>query len=293
MEEVIHTENLTKFYGKIKGIEHVDLSVTRGEIFGFLGPNGAGKTTTIRLLMDLIKPTTGTAEIFGLDCQKDALKIKERIGYIPGDLNLYESMSGKKFLQFISSLRTEEPGLTDILLEKFDVTINRNIKGYSMGMKQKLGIVQAFMHDPEIVIMDEPTLGLDPLMQRKFYTFLKEEKKKGRTFFMSSHILSEVEKVCERVGIIKGGSIVAVEDVDSLRKKSGKIMEVEFETEITEKDLDIPDINQISIDGHTAHFRAMGNMDTVLKHISQYTIKDLTARELSVEDMFMHYYEGE
>ncbi|MGD2250542.1 MAG: ABC transporter ATP-binding protein [Candidatus Methanofastidiosia archaeon] len=293
MEEIIHTENLTKFYGKIKGIEHVDLSVNRGEIFGFLGPNGAGKTTTIRLLMDLITPTSGTAEIFGLDCQKDSLKIRKRIGYIPGDLSLYDSMSGKKFLQFISSLRPRKPVLTDTLLKRFDVTVNRKIKGFSMGMKQKLGIVQAFMHDPELVIMDEPTLGLDPLMQKEFYTFLKEEQEKGRTFFMSSHILSEVEKVCERVGIIKEGSIVAMEDVDSLRKKSGKVMEVEFVTDITEKDLDIPEITQVSIDGHKAHFRAMGNMDTVIKHVSQYTIKDLTARELSVEDMFMHYYEGE
>jgi ABC-2 type transport system ATP-binding protein len=293
MEEIICTENLTKFYGKIKGIEHVDLRVNRGEIFGFLGPNGAGKTTTIRLLMDLIKPTSGTAEIFGLDCQKDSLKIRKRIGYIPGDLRLYEFMSGEKFLQFISSLRTRKPVLTDTLLNRFDVTVNRKIKGFSMGMKQKLGIVQAFMHDPELVIMDEPTLGLDPLMQKEFYTFLKEEQEKGRTFFMSSHILSEVEKVSERVGIIKEGTIVAVEDVDSLRKKSGKVMEVEFAEDITEKDLDIPEITQVSIEGHTAHFRAMGDMDTVIKHVSQYTIKDVTARELSVEDMFMHYYEGE
>ena len=288
--EVVHTKNLTKFYGKIKGIEDVDITVNQGEIFGFLGPNGAGKTTTIRLLLNLITPTRGKAEIFGLDTQKDSLAIKSRIGYIPGDLSLYDSFSGKEFLEFISALRTKESLMTQTLCERFHVTLDRKIRGYSKGMKQKIGIVQAFMHDPELVIMDEPTLGLDPLMQKEFYTFLKEEKQKGKTFFMSSHILGEIEKVCDRVGIIKMGSIAAVENVENLKKKSGKHMEVTFATPVTEKDLSIPEISSISIEDTTAHLRVMGNMDTVIKHLSHFEITDLVSRELSIEDIFMHYY---
>ena len=291
MEETIHTDMLTKYYGKIKGIEDVNITVNRGEIFGFLGPNGAGKTTTIRLFLNLLNPTRGEAKIFGLDTKKDTLKIKERIGYIPGDLNLYRSMSGKDFLQYMGSLRTK-PVAVEKLCEKFQVTTDRKIKGYSRGMKQKIGIVQAFMHDPELVIMDEPTSGLDPLMQREFYTFLKEEQQKGRTFFISSHILSEVEKVCDRVGIIKEGSIVAVEDVGALKKKSGKFMEVTFSEKITKKDLDIPGISNILFQDHTVHFRVTGSMDNVIKHLSQFNIEDLTSKDLSIEDVFMHYYGG-
>lgn len=290
MEEVIRTDHLTKYYGKIKGIKDVNITVNQGEIFGFLGPNGAGKTTTIRLLLNLINPTRGRAEIFGLDTQKDSLKIRSRIGYIPGDLSLYNSMSGEHFLKFVSSLRTKEASMTDTLLSRFQVTVDRKIKGYSKGMKQKVGIVQAFMHDPELVIMDEPTLGLDPLMQKEFYTFLKEEQQKGKTAFVSSHILSEVEKVCDRVGIIKDGTIVAVEDVETLKRKSGKVMEVTFKTPVTRKDLATPEISNVVIDKNTATFNVTGDMDKTIKHISQFTIIDLTAKELSIEDIFMHYY---
>lgn len=290
MEEAIRTENLTKFYGKIRGIENVSITVHPGEIFGFLGPNGAGKTTTIRLFLDLIRPTRGRAEIFGLETQKNSLKIKSRIGYIPGDLSLYDTMSGKRFLQFVSSLRTKEPVMADALCERFQVTVDRKIKEYSKGMKQKIGIVQAFMHDPELVIMDEPTLGLDPLMQREFYTFLKEEQEKGRTFFISSHILSEVEKVCDRVGIVREGNIVAIEDVETLKKKSGRLMEVTFSNDITEEDFNIPQISVVSIEDRTVRFKVTGNMDDVIKHLSHFEIKDLVSKGVSVEDIFMHYY---
>jgi ABC-2 type transport system ATP-binding protein len=290
MEEAIRTENLTKFYGKIRGIENVSITVHPGEIFGFLGPNGAGKTTTIRLFLDLIRPTRGRAEIFGLETQKNSLKIKSRIGYIPGDLSLYDTMSGKRFLQFVSSLRTKAPVMADALCERFQVTVDRRIREYSKGMKQKIGIVQAFMHDPELVIMDEPTLGLDPLMQREFYTFLKEEQEKGRTFFISSHILSEVEKVCDRVGIIREGNIVAIEDVETLKKKSGRLMEVTFSNDITEEDLIIPQISIVSIENRTVRFKVTGTMDDVIKHLSHFEIKDLVSKGVSVEDIFMHYY---
>ncbi len=288
--EVIRTDHLTKYYGKVKGIKDVTITVNRGETFGFLGPNGAGKTTTIRLLLNLINPTRGAAEIFGLDTKKDSLKIRGRIGYIPGDLSLYKSMSGEQFLKFVSSLRTKDASMTDTLLTRFQVTVDRKIKGYSKGMKQKIGIVQAFMHDPELVIMDEPTLGLDPLMQKEFYTFLKEEQQKGKTAFVSSHILSEVEKVCDRVGIIKDGTIVAVEDVETLKRKSGKVMEVTFAEPVTKKDLATPEISNVVIDNKTATFNVTGDMNKTIKHLSQFTITDLTAKELSIEDIFMHYY---
>jgi ABC-2 type transport system ATP-binding protein len=290
MERVIHTEDLTKFYGKSRGIENVTITVHPGEIFGFLGPNGAGKTTTIRLLLDLIHPTRGRAEIFGLDTQNDSLKIRNRMGYIPGDLSLYGAMSGKGLLQFISSLRRKKPVMADALCERFQVTVDRKIKEYSKGMKQKVGIVQAFMHDPELVIMDEPTLGLDPLIQREFYTFLKEEQEKGKTFFISSHILSEVEKVCDRVGIIKEGDIKAVEDVETLKKKSGRLLEVTFLHDITEEDLDIPHISIVSIEDRTVRFRVTGTMDDVIKHLSHFEVQDLVSKGASLEDIFMDYY---
>jgi len=220
--DVIETKNLTKYYGKIKGVEDLTFTVKKGEIFGFLGPNGAGKTTTIRTLLGYLHPTKGDAFIFGKNINENIVEIKANVGYIPGDLNLYGHLTGKQFLDYFASLRRRDMTLLGDLLEIFEVPLERKIKGYSKGMKQKLGIIQAFMDDPKLVIMDEPTSSLDPLLQQKFYKFLNKQKKKGKTMFFSSHVLSEVDKICDRVGIIRDGRLVALEDVESLKRKRGK-----------------------------------------------------------------------
>ncbi|HEC80932.1 MAG TPA: ABC transporter ATP-binding protein [Thermoplasmatales archaeon] len=187
---VIETKSLTKYYGKTRGVEDLTFSVRKGEIFGFLGPNGAGKTTTIRTLLGFLKPTDGEAYVFGKNVKDNIVEIKRDIGYIPGDLNLYGHLTGQRFLDYFVSLRNQDATLLDELLEIFEVPLDRKIKGYSKGMKQKLGIIQAFMHDPDLVVMDEPTSSLDPLLQQRFYEFLHREKKKGKTMFFSSHIES-------------------------------------------------------------------------------------------------------
>jgi len=287
--DIIEIKNLTKYYGKIKGIEDVSFSVKKGEIFGFLGPNGAGKTTTIRTLLGFLKPTSGNAYIFGLDIDEDGIEIKQDVGYIPGDLTLYGHLTGRQFLNYFISLRDSDMYLLDELLSIFEVPLDRKIKGYSKGMKQKLGIIQAFMHDPELVIMDEPTAGLDPLLQQEFYKFLKKEKNKGRTMFFSSHILSEVDKVCDRVAIIRNGSIVALEDIDTLKNKKGKIIRVK----IKEKSPKFKGPKQIEVKDGWIQFVASDDIDCWIKKLARYTILDIEINEFSLEDIFIRYYEGQ
>ena len=286
--DIIKTNELTKYYGKIKGIEDVTFSVEKGEIFGFLGPNGAGKTTTIRTLLGFLKPTSGEAYIFGLDIQEDGIDIKQDIGHIPGDLNLYGHLTGEQFLDYFASLRNSGMYLLDELLSIFEVPLNRKIKGYSRGMKQKLAIIQAFMHDPDLVIMDEPTAGLDPLLQQKFYDFLRKEKRKGKTLFFSSHILSEVDKICDRVAIIRDGSLVALENVDTLKNKKGKIVRLR----IKEKPTKFKGPNDMKIKDGWIQFVASDDIDHWIKKIAKYTVLDLEISESSLEDIFIRYYEG-
>jgi len=282
---IIETENLTKYYGKIKGVEDLSFSIEKGEIFGFLGPNGAGKTTTIRTLLGFLKPTGGKGFIFGKDIEKEIEEIKEMTGYIPGELNLYGNLTAKDFLNYFGKLRKnfDEKKLKE-LLEIFEVPLDRKIKGYSRGMKQKLGIIQAFMHNPELVLMDEPTAGLDPLLQKKFYDFLREEKKEGKTMFISSHILTEVEKVCDRVGVIKEGNLIALENIDALKSKKGKVIKVK-----TKEKIKIKGIKTEGENGWTK-FVVTKNMNEIIKKLAAYTIEDIEIGELSLEEIFMHYY---
>jgi len=285
---IIEIKNLTKYYGKIKGIENITFSVKKGEIFGFLGPNGAGKTTTIRTLLGFLKPTSGEAFIFNKNISEDIVEIRKNVGYIPGELSLYEHLTGKQLLKYFSNLRNTELVLLDKLLEIFDLPLDRRIKSYSKGMKQKLGVVQAFMDDPKIVIMDEPTSGLDPLLQQKFYKFLKDEKKKGRTMFFSSHILSEVDKICDRVGIIREGNLVALENVEKLKQKSGKKIRLKIK-EDPKKFLG-PDNLKI-VDGWI-EFVTEDDINSWIKKISKFTVIDLQIKEFSLEDIFIHYYDS-
>ncbi|MFZ5559553.1 MAG: ABC transporter ATP-binding protein [Patescibacteria group bacterium] len=212
---IIETLGLTKYYGKTRGIEDLNLSVKEGEIFGFLGPNGAGKTTTIRLLLDFIHPTSGQAKIFGLDSQKNSLEIRQRIGYIPGEINLYRNMRGRDLLNYLARFYN---GLDSVfilgLTKHFKLDLERKTKTYSKGMKQIFGIIQAFMNDPDLLVLDEPTSGLDPFMQQEIYNLFRETKNKGKTIFLCSHNLYEVKRVCDRVGIVREGRLVALENID-------------------------------------------------------------------------------
>jgi ABC-2 type transport system ATP-binding protein len=287
--EIIQTNHLTKYYGKNRGIEDVTFSVQHGEIFGFLGPNGAGKTTTIRTLLGLLKPTRGSASIFGLSVGEEFPEIKQDIGYIPGDMNLYPYLTGRQFLSYFSKLRGHNTFLLKDLVKIFNVPLDQKIRSYSHGMKQQLGIIQAFMHDPEVVIMDEPTSGLDPLLQQKFYDFLSEQKKKGKTLFLSSHILSEVDKICDRVGIIRNGTMTAVEKVDVLKQKKGKLLRVK----IKEKPESFAGPRDMKVvNGWIQFIVNTSEIDRWLKKLGLYTVLDVEVHEFSLEEIFMHYYEG-
>jgi ABC-2 type transport system ATP-binding protein len=284
----LEVNGLTKTYKDLKAVDNLSFNIRVGEIFGLLGPNGAGKTTTIRTLLGYLHPTLGTASIFGKDIKKDIKEIKREVGYIPGDLNIYGHQTGRQFLDYFAALRNREMILLDELLEIFDVPLDKKLKGYSKGMKQKIGIIQAFMDDPDMVIMDEPTSGLDPLLQQKFYDFLMEQKKKGKTMFLSSHILSEVDRVCDRVGIIKEGKLIALEDVETLKSKRGKIIRLK----IKEDPETFKGPNDMKIEDGWIEFVALDDIGLWVKKFSEYTVLDLVINDFSLEDIFIHYYEG-
>ena len=289
-EDAIQVNHLTKKYKDVTAVDNISFSVKTGEIFGFLGPNGAGKTTTIRTLLGFLKPNLGDAIISGLNIKEDIVEIRRRVGYIPGELALYEHLTGRQCLQYFSSIRNTDLSLLDELQQIFELPLDRKIKTYSRGMKQKLGIIQAFMDDPEIVIMDEPTSGLDPLLQQKFYRFLLAEKKKGRTMFFSSHILTEVEKICDRVAIIRKGKIVTLEKIENLKKKKGK----KIRLKIKESPDDLLSLLNAKMVNSWIEFVTEDHIDEVIKKISKYTVVDLEIQEFSLEDIFMRYYdEGE
>jgi len=283
---VIEVKNLTKKYKDVLAVDDISFTVKRGEIFGFLGPNGAGKTTTIRTLLGFLKPTAGQAFVMGESITADIVSIRKNVGYIPGELALYEHLTGDQFLTYFRTLRDTDPSLLSDLLDIFELPLDRKIKGYSKGMKQKMGIIQAFMDDPEIVIMDEPTSGLDPLLQQRFYEFLRKERSKGRTIFFSSHILSEVDKICDRVGIIRNGRLVALEDIETLKKKTGKKIRLKIKE----------DPNELLKNAHTKlnngwiEINVLDTIDEWIKKISVFTVLALEVKEFSLEDYFMRYY---
>ena len=291
---IIKTYGLTKYYGKICGIKSLDLEVDKGEIFGFLGPNGAGKTTTIRLLLDLIRPTRGQAEVFGLDTHRNSLEIRQCLGYVPGDVVLYDGMTGGEFLALMGSFHQGHDGRRlKELQERLELDLSRQTRAYSKGMKQKLAIIQAFMNDPKLLILDEPTLGLDPLMQRQFYDLLLEEKSRGKTIFLSSHILPEVERVCDRVGIVRGGHLVDIELVADLKRKKIRRMHLIFSREMAQDELKLKGVDIISIKGKQVELKVHGEIPSLLKQLCQLPIEDMSFPEASLEDTFMEFYEEE
>jgi ABC-2 type transport system ATP-binding protein len=292
-QPVIAIENLTKAYGNVQAVRGISMSVERGEIFGFLGPNGAGKTTTIRCMLDVIRPTSGCIRLLGLDTRRDIRRLHQQIGYLPGDVRLPGRMTGRQIINYFASLQGREPILLPKLVELFDVEMKRPLKGYSKGMRQKIGIVLAFMCDPEVLILDEPTSGLDPLLQKTFNEFLLEEQRRGKTIFMSSHIMSDVEKVCQRVAVIRHGSLVTVEAVETLREKAGQQVTVEFGEEVSAEELvRIPGVSEVRKANGTYHFNVSGKMDALVKALSQHQVERLHAQEAPLEEVFLKFYEG-
>jgi len=290
---VIQTVGLTKYYGKVRGIEDLNLEIRKGEIFGFLGPNGAGKTTTIRLLLDLLRPSRGHALIFGLDAHRCSYQIRQRLGNVPGDVSLYEGMSGHELLALLGHLRHSSSPRTEELAGRLDLDLGRRIGTYSRGMKQKLAIIQALMGDPELLILDEPTLGLDPLMQREFYHLLAEEKERGKTAFLSSHILSEVERVCDRVGIVRQGLLVDVEEVSELKRKKVRQMELTFSHEVNPDDLGLTGVEVLRHQGRVVELAVHGDIEALLKQLASLPIEDMVFPEATLEDTFMKFYSDE
>ncbi|MSQ21692.1 MAG: ABC transporter ATP-binding protein [Dehalococcoidia bacterium] len=289
---VITTSDLTKYYGTVRGIDGVNLEVRQGEVFGFLGPNGAGKTTTIRILLDMIRPTSGSAQVFGLDVRRDSVQIRRRLGNLPGDVALYDTLRGIEVLKLLGSFRGPA-GTRRVpeLAERLDLDLSRTVRAYSHGMKQKLAIIQAFMHDPELLILDEPTLGLDPLMQREFYSLVMEEKARGKTVFLSSHILPDVERVCNRVGIIREGRLVAVEEVESLKRRKRRRMELVMKEDPFDGMLHIPGAQLVRRDGRSLEYLVSGDVQTVLKGVAQLPVQDIVFPEPTLEEAFMEFYQ--
>jgi ABC-2 type transport system ATP-binding protein len=289
----IRLDGLTKSYGKTRGIVEVDLVVATGEVFGFLGPNGAGKTTTIRTLLDLIRPTAGTAEVLGLDSIKDSLAIRRRIGYLPGELALWEWMTTRQLLEHLGKLRGGiDARYRDELLERFAVEPDRKIKDLSSGNKQKVGIIQAFMHRPELIILDEPTAGLDPLMQHATYEVIEEARADGRTVFLSSHVLPEVERIAERVGIIRNGRVIEVESVENLKARAVRQLEVRFGTPAPPAATlaAVTGVKEATLSGGTALIRLEGSMDPLIKALASYEVRSLRTHETPLDEIFLAMY---
>jgi len=294
MPAVIETDELTKRYGRARGIDDVSMRVEAGEVFGFLGPNGAGKTTTIRTLLDLLHPTSGRARLFGLDSHDDRLAVHARLGNLPGDFAYDERLTGSEILTFFAEVRgTDGLGRAGALAERFQADLDRPLGSLSRGNRQKIGLIQAAFHDPELLLLDEPTTGLDPLMQEEFLAFLGDERERGRTVFLSSHDLDEVERICDRVGIIRDGRLVAVEKVAEITHRAYRRVELEFAVPVDPGEFArIPGVRDLSADGTRLTFRASGDLDPVIKAAARHTVTDIELIHPTLEEVFLTYYAG-
>jgi beta-exotoxin I transport system ATP-binding protein len=292
MTAIIQTEKLTKSYGEHRGIVDVDLEVDEGEVFGFLGPNGAGKTTTIRTILDLIRPTSGRALVFGIDSSVDPVAIHRRVGYIPGEFTLYDRLTGRQTIEYFANLRGGVDATYQAsLIERFDLDASRRFKEYSKGNKQKVGLIIALQHRPELLILDEPTSGLDPLVQQSFYELVREASAEGRTVFLSSHILSEVERTCDRVAIIRDGGLVKVDRVEALRDLAHHQIELRFVDGVPVAAFEsLPGVSEVSVEDHTLRMRVSGPVTPVVRAAAQYELLDFVSREPTLEETFLAQY---
>ena len=292
MTAVIRTEQLTKSYGPHRGITELDLDVEQGEIFGFLGPNGAGKTTTMRVLLDLIRPTSGRAEVFGIETTADPVAIHRRIGYLPGEFDLYDRLTGADTIAYFSNLRGGvDAGYVAELIERLDLDPSRRFREYSKGNKQKVGLVVALQHRPDLLILDEPTSGLDPLVQRTFFDILHEARTEGRTVFLSSHIIDEVDRTCDRVAIIREGRLVQVDRIEAIRRLAFHHVELTFGAPVASGIFtSIDGVSDVEVDGQVIRMRVAGPIGAVLGAAAPHGIVDVVSREPNLEDVFLAQY---
>jgi ABC-2 type transport system ATP-binding protein len=292
MTAIIKTEKLTKTYGPHRGIIDLDLEVTAGEVFGFLGPNGAGKTTTIRTILDLVRPTSGRAFLFGIESSADPIAIHRRLGYIPGEFTLYDRLTGGQTLRYFANLRGGvDPAYQAELIARFEVDPSRRFKEYSKGNKQKIGLIIALQHQPELLILDEPTSGLDPLVQQTFYAVVREAKAAGRTVFLSSHILGEVERTCDRVAIIREGRLVKVDRVDAFRDLANHQVELRFAGPVPTSEFQgLAGVSEVTAEDHTLRMRVTGPITPVVQAAARYELLDFVSREPSLEESFLAEY---
>ena len=294
MTEMIRTEGLTKYYGQRRGLDGLDLEVRQGEVYGFLGPNGAGKTTTIRILLDLIRPTKGVATVLGEMPRRGGTALRRRVGYLPGDFLVGGGQTVRELLTHLGHLRGGvPPARIESLAERLELELSTRIGSLSRGNRQKVAVVQAFMHEPELLILDEPTTGLDPLMQQQFLGIVSEARAAGQTVFMSSHVLSEVQQSADRVGIVRDGTLVAVESVDTLRRRAVRRVEVHLDAPVAASAFsEVAELRDVAVDGTVLRCRLAGRPDAFVKALAGFGVASLTMEEPDLEELFFVYYRG-
>jgi len=292
----IQTTGLTKHYGDVEALNDLDLTVEPGEVFGFLGPNGAGKTTMIRTILDLIRPTSGGAKILGFDSHEDAVEIRNHIGYLPSDVAMYSNLTGRDTLTYFANLRGGvDWGYVDQLADRLHADLTKKVGDLSSGNRQKVGIIQAFMNRPQLLIMDEPSSGLDPLVQRQFQAMMREVASEGRSIFLSSHTLSEVQRAADRVGIIRHGVLIAVETVSSLRSKAIRRVELQFDEPVDGSAFEeVAGVRDVVVQNHHVTFSFDGHMDELLAVATRrFTLMDISTQDADLEEIFLTYYRDE
>ncbi len=292
MDAVIEVRALTKRYGAARGVEDLDFDVESGAIFGFLGPNGAGKSTTIRTMLDFQRPTRGTVRLLGLDSRRDSVALHARTGYLPGDLQLFPKLTGRDHVEAFTRARgTPRHATADELVERFAIELDRPVRELSKGNRQKVGLLLAFMHDPELLVLDEPTSGLDPLMQEQFQSLLREASAEGRTVFLSSHSLDEVQRVATSVALIRGGRLVVTDTIANLQRQAPVRITFEFATPVDPDAFRrLPGVREVSADGARLQLSVVGSVDAVVKHAARHDTRRMTARPADLEDLFRRYY---
>ena len=291
---MIVTDHLTKRYGKQRGVVDLTMEVRQGEVFGYLGPNGAGKTTTIRTLLDFIRPTSGRATVLGMDSRAQSTSIHRRVGYVPGELALYDNMTGAQYLHYMSNLRGGiEWSTVDALAQRLSSDLSRPIKSLSHGNKRKVALIEAFMGKPELIILDEPTGGLDPLVQQEFYRLVSEVKAEGRTVFISSHVLPEVERVCDRVGIIREGKLIAVEEMTVLKQRALRRLEIHFAGPVPGEAFNgVAGLRDVAVKDGILTCTVTGSLDAVIKKAAGFEVVNVISQEPSLEEIFLTFYGG-
>ncbi|MGZ8636229.1 MAG: ATP-binding cassette domain-containing protein [Actinomycetota bacterium] len=295
MTDAVAVERLTKSYGGVRGVEDLTFSVAPGEVFGYLGPNGAGKTTTIRTLLDFIRPTSGRASVLGLDARSDSVEIHRRTGYLPGEMALYDRLTGAEYVQHLAALRGGvEWAFVLELAERLACDLSVRIRSLSHGNKQKVALIQAFMHQPELLVLDEPTQGLDPLVQQEFHRIVEDVRRDGRTVFLSSHVMPEVERLCDRVAIIREGRLVAIEDVGDLKARQVRMVSIHFAVPVEPASFSaLENVRDVHAQGDVLEVTVAGPLDAVVKQAARFEVIDLESHEPSLEDVFLAYYGGE